>query len=153
MPGQGRIKKGAVIVMKKTAKNEKSLADLARYSAIGAAQGVMLTIAVMFIFAAAMRIGWLPASLSNTFIIASVVAGSACGGWYCAKKQGRGVVTAGACSAAAYIILILIGTMLFAKSGTEPGLTLRVIIASGAGGVFGGVMKLNRTNKKLKNRR
>ena len=139
--------------MKKT--NEKGIDALAliRHAALGAAWGIALTIVVIFIFAAVLIAGRLPSSLMDPFIIVSVIIGTALSGAYCAKKQGGGVITAGVSTAAVYVLLLLIGSMMFGQNSTEAPLTLELIIAALAGGIFGGVLKLNKKRKKSKLRK
>lgn len=127
--------------------------SLIRHSAVGAIIGMLVTILAVFLFSAAMTTELLPVSMSDTFVIVSVIVGTTVSGVYCAKKQGTGVITAGFASAAAYIVLALIGTLMFMRKGPEPALTLKVIIAAVAGGGFGGVLKLRRKNNKSRLRK
>ncbi|NLV86960.1 MAG: hypothetical protein GX025_07060 [Clostridiales bacterium] len=83
----------------------------------------------------------------------SVIIGSAAGGLYCAGKQGGGVVTAGAASAGSYILLVLLISLMIAKSGERESMILKVMIATVAGGTFGGVLRLNRKKKKSRLRK
>ena len=141
--------------MKKSNKIERAAGTggLITNAAKGALLGMALTLIAIFVFALLMRTGTLPNTLSDALILAGVVLGSAAGGLYCAGKQGGGVVVAGLTAAAAYTVLALLGTLVFQKNGNETALTLRVIIASVAGGCFGGVLKLHRKNKKSRLRR
>jgi len=119
----------------------------------GAALGMIITTVLIFVFSVLMLTGTLPETLIDTFILISVLLGAIVSGLYCAGKQGGGVVTAGLTAAVAYVVLVLLGTMLFRKSGVDGTLTLRVLIAAVAGGCFGGVLKLHRKGKKSKLRR
>lgn len=122
--------------------------SLIRHSAVGAILGMLITMIIVFAFSAAMTAEALPVSLSDSFVVVSVIAGTTFSGIYCAKRQGRGVITAGLAAAGMYVILVLIGTLMFMKRGNDPSLTLKVIIASVAGGGFGGTLKLRGKNKK-----
>ena len=127
--------------------------NMIRHSAVGAILGMLVTMLAVFAFSATMTTELLPVSMSDSFVIVSVIVGTTVGGIYCAKRQGRGVIIAGLASAGMYVILVLIGTLMFMKRGNDPSLTLKVIIASVAGGGFGGTLKLRGKNKKSHLRR
>jgi len=133
--------------------NSAGIKSLIKHSAVGAALGLLLTMAVILIFSALIVSGVLPASLRDSLILVSVVLGAALSGLYCAGRQGGGVVIAGLSSAAAYILLIIAATLLFGKNSGETALTFRIIIATVAGASFGAVLKLHRKKKKSKLRR
>lgn len=125
-------------------------------SSVGAVLGMIMTILLIFGVSVLLVSGTVPETMQDSFIIVSVILGSALSGFYCAGKQGSGVITAGVLSAAAYVILLLIGTMMFksgGKSGSETVLTIREIIASVAGGCFGGVLRLHKKSRKSRLRR
>jgi len=126
---------------------------LIRHSAAGAVIGLLVTMMAILGFAALMLSGTLPETLLDSLVLVSVIMGATLGGVFCAGRQGRGVITAGLSSAVAYVLLALIGTMLFQKNNEEIALTLRVIIAAVAGGCFGGVLKLHRKRKKSRLRK
>ena len=126
---------------------------LIKHSVAGAIIGMLITMAAILIFAALMLAGVLPETLRDSLILVSVIVGATVGGVFCAGRQGGGVVVAGLSSAAAYVLLVLLGTMLFKKNSDEIALTLRIIIAALAGGCFGGVLKLHRKRKKSRLRR
>lgn len=127
--------------------------NLIRHSAAGALIGLLITMIATLVFAALMLSGVLPETLLDSFVLVSVIMGATIGGMFCAARQGRGVITAGLSSAAVYVVLALVGTMLFQKNNDEIALTLRVIIAAVAGGCFGGVLKLHRKRKKSRLRK
>lgn len=127
--------------------------SLIKHSVAGAIIGMLITMAAIIIFAALLLTGALPETLRDSFILVSVLVGAMLGGVFCAGRQGRGVITAGLSSAAAYVLLVLLVTMFFKKNGDEMALTLRIIIAALAGGCFGGVLKLHRKRKKSRLRR
>lgn len=141
--------------MKKTSKKETAAgaSGLLQNAMKGGVLGLLLTLGLLFVLSALTLAGALPETLRDTFIILAVLLGATLSGLYCAGRQGGGVVVAGLAAAAAYAVLLLLGTMLFRKSGDEPAMTLRLILASVAGGCFGGVLKLNRKHKKSKLRR
>ena len=126
---------------------------LIKHSMLGAIIGMLVTMAALLIFASLMLTGVLPETLRDSFILVTVILGATLSGVLCAGRQGRGVITAGLSSAAAYVVLVLLGTMLFKKNSDEIALTLRIIIAAVAGGCFGGVLKLHRKKKKSRLRR
>ncbi|MEG1404194.1 MAG: TIGR04086 family membrane protein [Oscillospiraceae bacterium] len=136
--------------MRKTGENENNQLSLIRYSFIGAAMGILLTLLLIFVFAVIITTGKASPELTDTFVLLSVVAGAALGGAVCAGRQGRGVITAGLATAAVYIAIVLLVTFAMANRSDAPALTLKVIIASVAGGVFGGVLRLNRKKKKTR---
>ena len=126
---------------------------LIKRSLTGAIIGLLITMAAIFVFAALMVSGTLPETMKDSFVLVSVLLGATLSGVSCASRQGGGVITAGLSSAAAYVLLVLIGTILFKRNTGEIALTLRIIIAAIAGGAFGGVLKLHRKNKKSRLRR
>ena len=141
--------------MKKTNSKDREggRSALIKHSIKGALLGLLVTLAAVFVFAALMLTGAFSEALKDTLILVSVIVGAMAGGLYCAARQGGGVVVAGLVASVAYIILALILTVLFGKGGSEPALTMRVIIAAVAGGCFGGVLKLHRKRKKSRLRR
>ena len=114
---------------------------------------MLLTVAAILVFSVLIVSGAIPESLRDTLILVSVILGATLGGLYCAGRQGGGVVIAGLSSAAAYILLILVFTLLFGRKSGETALTFRIIIATVAGASFGAVLKLHRKKKKSKLRR
>ncbi len=141
--------------MTKSNKKESSAdaKSLIKHSMAGAAIGILITMMAILAFATLMLTGVLPETLRDSFVLVSVILGAMVSGLLCAGRQGRGVIIAGLSSAAAYVLLVLLGTMLFRKNSDEIALTLRVIIAAVAGGCFGGVLKLHRKKKKSHLRR
>lgn len=127
--------------------------NLIRHAAVGALIGMLVTLLVMLLGSMAMTSKLLPTSIRDLLVLASVIIGTMIGGIYCAKKQGRGVITAGLVTAVVYIILLLLGTMLCVKKGGESSLTLKIIIAAVAGGCFGGVLRLGRKTTKSRLRK
>ncbi|MBP8640693.1 MAG: TIGR04086 family membrane protein [Oscillospiraceae bacterium] len=136
--------------------NKETVSDgksLIKHSITGAVIGLFATMLALLIIAALMVSGVLPESLRDSFVLVSVMLGATIGGVFCAGRQGRGVITAGLSSAVAYVLLILLGTLAFKRNSDEISLILRIIIAVIVGGVFGGVLKLHRKNKKSHLRR
>lgn len=140
---------------KKTIQTGKS--GLAVNAAKGAALGFGVSLVLLLVVAALLLGGLFSEALADSLILVCVLVGATVGGLYCAGKQGGGVVVAGLCAAGFYVLFILLGTLLFKrtdiKGGPQELLTVKVLIASVAGGCFGGVLKLNRKRKKSKLRR
>lgn len=139
--------------MKKSKEKKESKSSLIRHALTGGIFGFLITLVLMPLFALTISRGLVSESLTDSFVVVCVVLGAAGGGVYCAGKQGGGVVTAGAVSAVGYILLVLLITMITAKRGGQEGMLLKVIIASFAGGTFGGVLRLNRKKQKSRLRR
>lgn len=133
--------------------NTKDGISLIRNAIKAALIGLVITITVMLGLSALMLIGAFDESLMDTLVLVAVIIGATVSGLSCAGKQGRGVVIAGLAAAAAYAVLVIVLTILFGGNNAEPALTLRVIIASVAGGCFGGVLKLHKKRKKSRLRR
>lgn len=122
-------------------------------AAKGAALGFGVSLVLLLVVAALMLGGLFSEALADSLVLVCVLVGATAGGLRCAGKQGGGVVVAGLCAAGFYVLFVLMGTLLFKKTGAEEMLTMRVLIASVAGGCFGGVLKLNRKRKKSRLRR
>ena len=63
------------------------------------------------------------------------------------------MVTAGVVTALAYIALLLLCTMFFRGGDGGPQMIVREMIASVAGGCFGGVLKLHKKTQKSRLRK
>ena len=134
--------------MKNVKEKQKPKSALLKHALVGGVLGLLISLAVMPILALTISSGLVAESLTDSFVVISVIIGSAAGGLYCAGKQGGGVVTAGAASAGSYILLVLLISLMTAKSGERGSMILKVMIATVAGGTFGGVLRLNRKKKK-----
>ena len=135
---------------------ENDSKGLIRHSIVGAVLGMLMTLLILFGISILMMTGTLSGAMCDSFIIVSVLLGTTISGVYCAGKQGRGVITAGLLSAVAYIILLLLGTLMFMKNGNNvesASITLKEIIAAVAGGCFGGVLRLYKKGKKSRLRK
>ena len=119
----------------------------------GAVAGMVVTLLLLLLFSALLAKGKLPADTLDEFVLVSVLLGTAFGGFRCAGKQNGGAVTAGALTALLYILLLLLCTLFFRKSGNGPQLILKEMIAAVAGGCFGGVLRLHKKTKKSRLRR
>ena len=141
--------------MKKSSKKDaaKGAKGLMQNAVKGGILGILATLGLLFAVSALTLAGVFPATLGDTFTLIAVILGATLSGLSCAGRQGGGVVVAGLAAAGAYAVLLLVVTILFGKSGNEPAMTLRLILAAVAGGCFGGVLKLNRKHKKSKLRR
>ena len=142
--------------MNKTNQKESENKGLIKHSIIGAVLGMLMTIIIIFALSILMMTSKLNESLCDSFVIVSVMLGTTISGLYCAGKQGRGVITAGLLSSLAYIILLLLGTLIFSKNGNNAesaALTIKEIVAAVAGGCFGGVLRLYKKGKKSRLRK
>lgn len=117
-------------------------------AARGAAAGFAATLLLLFIFSVLLAKGKAPADLLDDFVIVSVLLGTALGAFLCAGKRGGGVVTAGTLTALSYILLLLFLTLLFRQEDSGPQMIVKEMIASVAGGCFGGVLRLRRKTPK-----
>jgi len=120
---------------------------------LGAAWGMAATLLLLFLFAALLAKGKAPTGMLDDFVIVSVLLGTAVGAFRCAGKQNGGVVTAGALTALAYILLLLFCTLLFRNDGSGPQIILKEMIASVAGGCFGGALRLHKKTQKSRLRK
>jgi len=142
--------------MNKTNQKENDGKSIIRHSIVGAVLGMLMTLIIIFGLSVLMMTGVLPETMRDSFIIVSVLLGATISGLYSAGKEGRGVITAGVLSSVGYIILLLIGTLIFFKDGNNAessAITLKEIIAAVAGGCFGGVLRLHKKGKKSRLRK
>lgn len=141
--------------MKKRGRNDDRGGEkqLGKNAALGAATGMAGTLLLLLLFAALFAGGKLPAGMLDEFVVLSVLLGTALGAFICAGRQGGGVITAGTVTALAYILLLLICTLLFRKGGSGPQIILKEMIASVAGGCFGGVLRLHKKTAKSRLRK
>lgn len=134
-------------------KSETTIKSLTLYAAVGAGLGLLSTLLILFGVSALLVTGSVPASLKDALILAAILMGTTVGGFYCAGRRGGGVVTAGLISSLAYVVLLLVGILMFKKGDTETSLLLRQMVASVAGGCFGGVLRLHKKTKKSRLRK
>ncbi len=134
-------------------KSETTIKSLTLYAAVGAGLGLLSTLLILFGVSALLVTGSVPASLKDALILAAILMGATVGGFYCAGRRGGGVVTAGLISSLAYVVLLLVGILMFKKGDTETSLLLRQMVASVAGGCFGGVLRLHKKTKKSRLRK
>lgn len=139
--------------MKKTKEKEQGGGGLMKAAVKSAVLGILLTLLLILGVAALTMSGTISPDMSDEFIICSVLLGATLSGAHCAKLRGSGVITAGMTAAAVYLAIILLGTIFFAKNENEGSLTLKIVLATAAGGCFGGVLRLYRKTKKSKIRR
>jgi putative membrane protein (TIGR04086 family) len=126
---------------------------LAQEATRGAAFAMAVTLALLLLFSALLAKGKAPAALLDDFVLLSVLLGCSCGAYRCAGKQQGGVVTAGVVTALAYIALLLLCTLFFRSEGGGPQMIVREMIASVAGGCFGGVLRLHKKTQKSRLRK
>lgn len=122
-------------------------------AAKSAAVGLAATLLLLFGLAAAICSGLVSQDMEDEFLVCCVLVGSALAGLICAKKRGGGVVTAGLSASAAYLLVVLAGSVFTSGEAESGSLILKIIIASASGGVFGGVLCLYKKTKKSKLRK
>ena len=126
---------------------------LAQEATRGAAFAMAVTLALLLLFSALLAKGKAPAALLDDFVLLSVLLGCSCGAYRCAGKQQGGVVTAGVVTALAYIALLLLCTLFLRGGDGGPQMIVREMIASVAGGCFGGVLRLHKKTQKSRLRK
>ena len=126
---------------------------LAQEATRGAAFAMAVTLALLLLFSTLLAKGKAPAALLDDFVLLSVLLGCSCGAYRCAGKQQGGVVTAGVVTALAYIAPLLLCTLFFRSEGGGPQMIVREMIASVAGGCFGGVLRLHKKTQKSRLRK
>ena len=126
---------------------------LVRDALFGAALALAATLLLLLAFSVLLAKGKAPAELLDDFVIVSVLLGAAAGAFWCAGKRGGGVVTAGTVTALAYILLLLFCTLLFRRGDGGPQMIVKEMIASVAGGCFGGVLRLHKKTQKSRLRK
>lgn len=126
---------------------------LLRCAAISGGLGFALTMLLLFLVAVLTVSGVIPANMKDEYVICSVIIGAIISGARCAKVMGSGVITAGLAAAGACLIFVLAGSIFTVKPAGNEALTLKIIIASLAGGCFGGATRLYRKTKKSKIRK
>ena len=139
--------------MNKRGNKQKGKDELLRNALRATFLSAALTMGLLAAVALLVSAGTVSEKLADSLMITVVILAATIGGIYCATNQGGGVITAGALSSAMYIAAAVLMAMLLPKQGDGGGLLLKVIIASVAGGTFGGVLKLNRGSKKSKLRK
>ena len=127
--------------------------DLAKDAGIGAVIALATTLLMLRGFSALLAGGAAPAALLDDFVIVSVLLGAAAGALWCAGKRAGGVVTAGAVTALAYILLLLLCSLTFGGKDGGPQMIVKEMIASVAGGCFGGVLRLHKKTQKSRLRK
>lgn len=139
--------------MKKT--REKKQAGSSLFGAAGksAIFGFLLTLILLLGEAALIVSGIVSTEMADEFVICCVLIGATFSGAHCAKIRSGGVITAGMTAAGIFLALILAVSVFTAKNLFEGSLTVKIIIASTAGGCFGGVLRLYRKTKKSKMRK
>ncbi len=126
---------------------------LAQEATRGAAFAMAVTLALLLLFSTLLAKGKAPAALLDDFVLLSVLLGCSCGAYRCAGKQQGGVVTAGVVTALAYIALLLLCTLFLRGGDGGPQMIVREMIASVAGGCFGGVLRLHKKTQKSRLRK
>ena len=132
---------------------ERGERPLWQEAAVGALFGLAATLILLLVFSALLAKGTIPAAMLDDFVIVSVLIGTALGALICAGKREGGVVTAGALTSLAYILLLIFLTLMFRRNGNGPQMIVREMIASVAGGCFGGVLRLHKKTPKSRVRK
>ncbi len=117
------------------------------------AVGLLVTLLLLLAVAAGVVAGAVSQEMLDDFVLFCVIAGSAVGGVSCAKRWPGGVLTAGIAASAVYFLIVLAGWAFTAGGAGEDSILLKVAIASLAGGMFGGTLRLYKKNKKSKLRK
>lgn len=120
---------------------------------IFAAMGLGLTILLLLGISALMSAGGGLEEYNDEYVIICTIAGSAFSGAMCARGRQGGVLVAGFAAAAAYVLLLSMGSLFVPADANSGSILLKNIIAAIVGGVFGGTLRLYRKNKKSKLRR
>lgn len=126
---------------------------LASDALLGAVWGMAGTLLTLLVLAALLAKGKAPAGMLDDFVVLSVLMGTALGAYRCAGRRSSGVVTAGALTALAYILLLLVCTLLFGGKDGGPQMIVKEMIASVAGGCFGGALRLHKKTQKSRLRK
>lgn len=129
------------------------MAELFVKAIVFAATGLGLTIVLLFGISALLSAGGGLQEYSDEYVILCTVAGAAFAGAMCARGRERGLLVAGFSAAAAYVLLLTIGSLFVPAGGNTDSILLKNIIAAVVGGVFGGTLRLYRKTKKSKLRR
>ncbi len=139
--------------MTSTKEKKAGASGLIKTAAKSAVLGIVITVLLLLGISALAVAGIISLDMSDEYVICSVIIGSAVSGATCAKKMGRGVITAGLTAAGVYLVVILIGSIFTVKPANEGTIIIKIIIASMSGGCFGGVLRLYRKTKKSKIRK
>ena len=139
--------------MKKTGEKKQGGTGLLQTALKSAVLGVLLTLLLLLGVAALIISRTVSPDMSDEFVVCCVLLGATLSGAHCAKLRGGGVITAGLTAAAIYLAIILMVSVFTVKSEAEGPLTVKIILASVAGGCFGGVLRLYRKTKKSKIRK
>ncbi len=94
-----------------------------------------------------------PSSTLEVLTIASVFLGSTLGGIAAAKRRGASALEAGGLSGAVLAILVVLVALVAPGEGPATATCLRFVIATVAGGAFGGALCLDRCRAKRRKKR
>lgn len=130
-----------------------SFLRLVKKAALGTAVGMLVTLALIFVLSLLTAAGTIGEKLAGRLTLAAALTGSAAAGALTADAEEGGVVKAGLIGGVMYL-LILTAILVFMPEEGEKGQAYgRIIIASIAGGTFGGVLRIGKKRKKSKLRR
>lgn len=123
-----------------------------RWYVFGPALGAVAAAALLYLTAVLLERQILPYSLSGDFVIACLFLGSTAGGAAAAKRRGSAPLPSGLIAGAAIAAAVVIVSLMAQGEGAVSADCLRHVIASVAGGAFGGALCLNRGAGKRKKR-
>lgn len=123
-----------------------------RWYVFGPALGAVAAAALLYLTAVLLERQILPYSLSGDFVIACLFLGSTAGGAAAAKRRGSAPLPSGLIAGAAIAAAVVIVSLMAQGEGAVSADCLRHVIASVAGGAFGGALCLNRGGGKRKKR-
>ncbi len=118
----------------------KTANKIAFSTAIGAGIGIISTAILIFMMAAVLAVGNIPAMLISPATVAMLAFGAFCGGFCGAKLSGEKGLLCGALSGIIFFLIIWISGTLFENFSFGTGMIIKalmIIIASSFGGIIG----------------
>lgn len=86
-------------------------------------------------------------------VIASAFLGATLAGVVAAKRQGRGVLPAGLAAGAVHFLLLVLLGLTFAEEPALNVMTIKAMVCSAAGAMFGGALCIGKKHKNTKYRK
>ncbi len=120
--------------------SEKSLEKFALSTAIGAGIGMIAAAMLIFLMAAALTIGDIPAMLISPATVVMLAFGGFCGGFAGARLSGEKGLLCGAVSGVIFFLAAWAAGGIFGVSGFGTAAVIKaamIIIASSLGGIIG----------------
>lgn len=118
----------------------KTIKKIAVGSSIGAAIGLFSSAILIFMMAAVLAVGDIPATLISPATVAVLAFGGFCGGFCGAKLSGEKGLLCGAFSGIIFFLIVLICGGIAGNAAFGTGMfikTAMIIIASSLGGIIG----------------